>query len=138
MSPHNFYSSPLHVNTSLASRMGYDMAAWRNLLTLSHMAMAQGGMGRPPMFPMQPPVFPGRPKSQDLHAIPDPSRLRHQSELRMGAASKKASPTAGSTAPQMPMPAGLTSASIQQMEDLTRAMGKRGDKHFGTAIPYRE
>ena len=130
-------SPPLHVDTSLASRLSYDMAM-RNLLTLSHMAMAQGGMVRPQhMFPMQPHMFPPRPKSHDFHPIPDPSLLRQQSEARMGAASKKASPTAGTTAPQLRTPAGLTSASIQHMEDLTRTVGKRAEKerHSVTVTP---
>ena len=148
MSPHDFYTSPLHVNTSMASRLGYDNAsmasrlsydmAMRNLLTLSHMAMAQGGMVRPQhMFPMQSHMFPPRPKSHDFHPIPDPSLLRQQSEARMGAASKKASPTAGTTAPQLRTPTGLTSASIQHMEDLTRTVGKRAEKeqHSVTVTP---
>ena len=137
--PGGLFTPSLHVNTSMASRLGYDNAsmasrlsydmAMRNLLTLSHMAMAQGGMVRPQhMFPMQPHMFPPRPKSHDFHPIPDPSLLRQQSEARMGAASKKASPTAGTTAPQLRTPTGLTSASIQQMEDLTRTVGKKTEK----------
>ncbi|XP_037090207.1 uncharacterized protein LOC119110475 [Pollicipes pollicipes] len=140
LAPNNLYSAPLHVNTSMASRLGYDMAM-RNLLTLSHMAMAQGGVVRPPMFPMQA-MFPPRPKSQDFHPIPDPSLLRQQSEARMGAASKKASPTAGTTAPQLRTPTALTSASIQHMEDLTRTLGKRPEKQRHsvtvTAVPSRQ
>ncbi|XP_037089410.1 uncharacterized protein LOC119109763 [Pollicipes pollicipes] len=138
--PGGMFNPQLHVNTSMASRLSYDMAM-RNLLTLSHMAMAQGGMVRPPMFPMQA-MFPPRPKSQDFHPIPDPSLLRQQSEARMGAASKKASPTAGSTAPQLRTPTALTSASIQHMEDLTRTLGKRPEKQRHsvtvTAIPSSE
>ena len=134
--PGSLCSPPLHVDTGLASRLSYDMAM-RNLLTLSHMAMAQGGMVRPPhMLPMQP-MFPPRPKSHDFHPIPDPSLLRQQSEVRMGAASKKASPTAGTTAPQLRTPTGPTSASIQHMEDLTRTVYKRADRerHSVTVTP---
>ena len=135
--PGGLFTPPLHVNTTLASRLSYDMAM-RNLLTLSHMAMAQGGMVRPPphMFPTHP-MFPPRPKSHDFYPIPDPSLLRQQSEVRMGAAAKKASPTAGTTAPQLRTPTALTSASIQHMEDLTRTVGKRGDakRHSVTLTP---
>ncbi|KAF0300962.1 Polycomb complex protein BMI-1 [Amphibalanus amphitrite] len=138
MVPHDFYSSPLHVNTSMASRLSYDMAM-RNLLTLSHMAMAQGGMVRPPshMFPTHP-MFPPLPKGHEFHPMSDPSLLRRQSEARMGASAKKASPTAGTTAPPLRTPTALTSASIQHMENLTRTVGKsRSDpeRHSVTLTP---
>ena len=135
--PGGLCSPTLHVDTALASRLSYDMAM-RNLLTLSHMAMAQGGMLRPPphMFPTHP-MFPPRAKGHDFYQMPDPALLRQQSEAMMGAASKKASPTAGSTAPQLRTPTALTSASIQHMEDLTRTVGKRSDsaRHTVTLTP---
>ncbi|XP_043188844.1 mucin-5AC-like isoform X1 [Amphibalanus amphitrite] len=136
MVPHDFYSSPLHVNTSMASRLSYDMAI-RNLLTLSHMAMAQGGMVRPPshMFPTHP-MFPPLPKGHEFHPMSDPSLLRRQSEARMGASAKKASPTAGTTAPPLRTPTALTSASIQHMENLTRTVGKSDpERHSVTLTP---
>ncbi|KAF0304364.1 Polycomb complex protein BMI-1 [Amphibalanus amphitrite] len=135
--PGGLCSPPLHVDTSLASRLSYDMAM-RNLLTLSHMAMAQGGMVRPPphMFPTHP-MFPPLPKGHEFHPMSDPSLLRRQSEARMGASAKKASPTAGTTAPPLRTPTTLTSASIQHMEDLTRTVGKRKDseRHSVTLTP---
>ncbi|XP_043233289.1 mucin-17-like [Amphibalanus amphitrite] len=135
--PGGLCSPPLHVDTSLASRLSYDMAM-RNLLTLSHMAMAQGGMVRPPshMFPTHP-MFPPLHKGHEFHPMSDPSLLRRQSEARMGASAKKASPTAGTTAPPLRTPTALTSASIQHMEDLTRTVGKRKDseRHSVTLTP---
>ncbi|XP_043188838.1 proteoglycan 4-like [Amphibalanus amphitrite] len=135
--PGGLCSPPLHVDTSLASRLSYDMAM-RNLLTFSHMAMAQGGMVRPPshMFPTHP-MFPPLPKGHEFHPMSDPSLLRRQSEARMGASAKKASPTAGTTAPPLRTPTALTSASIQHMEDLTRTVGKRKDpeRHSVTLTP---
>ncbi|XP_043229681.1 protein suppressor 2 of zeste-like [Amphibalanus amphitrite] len=127
------FTPPLHVSTTLASQLSYDMAM-RNLLT--HMAMAQGGMVRPPphMYPTHP-MFPPLPKGHEFHPMSDPSLLRRQSEARMGASAKKASPTAGTTAPPLRTPTALTSASIQHMEDLTRTVGKRKDPERHSVTP---